>query len=56
MLIQHLSQAILLVYANKQDLKNAMTSSEISDALGLTSMKKTVQWHIQACCALTGDG
>jgi signal recognition particle receptor subunit beta len=48
--------AILLVYANKQDLKSALSSAEISDALGLTSLRKTIQWHIQACCALTGEG
>lgn len=32
-----------------------MTAAEISRQLDLTSIKKH-QWHIQACCALTGDG
>ena len=32
-----------------------MTAAEISTELNLTSIK-THQWHIQACCALTGVG
>jgi ADP-ribosylation factor-like protein 5B len=32
-----------------------MTSAEISQALNLTSIKDH-GWHIQACCALTGEG
>lgn len=56
-ILQHdeLQQAALLVFANKQDLKNAMTPAEISDALSLHSIKDH-DWHIQACCALTGEG
>lgn len=56
-LLQHddLQQAVVLVFANKQDLKDAMTPSEISDALSLHSIKNH-DWHIQACCALTGEG
>lgn len=38
-----------------QDLKGAMSAAEISRQLDLTSIKKH-QWHIQSCCALTGDG
>ncbi|XP_011198330.1 PREDICTED: ADP-ribosylation factor-like protein 5B [Bactrocera latifrons] len=56
-MLQHedLCKASLLVYANKQDLKGAMSAAEISRQLDLTSIKKH-QWHIQACCALTGEG
>jgi len=56
-MLQHedLSKASLLVYANKQDLKGSMSAAEISRQLDLTSIKKH-QWHIQACCALTGEG
>lgn len=50
-----LKHSICLVLANKQDVKGAMTASQISEALKLTSLKDR-QWHIQACCALTGDG
>ncbi|XP_050423967.1 ADP-ribosylation factor-like protein 5A [Adelges cooleyi] len=50
-----LSSAAVLVYANKQDMKGAMSAADISKHLNLTSIKKQ-QWHIQACCALTGEG
>ncbi|KAM7277948.1 hypothetical protein ACFE04_005082 [Oxalis oulophora] len=50
-----LQQSVILVFANKQDLKDAMTPAEITDALSLHSIKNH-DWHIQACCALTGDG
>merc|ERR1712039_494362 len=45
----------LLVYANKQDLPNAMTSAEVSEKLGLHTMRNR-QWLIQSACATTGDG
>ncbi|EFJ15934.1 ARF-like GTPase [Selaginella moellendorffii] len=56
-LLQHedLQQAVVLVFANKQDLKDAMAPAEITDALSLHTIKNH-DWHIQACCALTGEG
>lgn len=50
-----LQQSVVLVFANKQDLKDAMTPVEITDALSLHGIKNH-DWHIQACSALTGDG
>jgi ADP-ribosylation factor-like protein 5B len=50
-----LQKAALLVFANKQDIKNSMSASEISHSLNLTAIKDHA-WHIQACCALTGEG
>ncbi|KAF9358097.1 Arf GTPase arf1 [Mortierella sp. NVP85] len=50
-----LRDAALLVFANKQDLPNAMNAAEITDALGLHSVPKR-PWYIQATCAPTGDG
>jgi len=47
--------AVLLVFANKQDLPNAMTAAEITDKLGLHTMRNR-QWFIQSACATTGDG
>ena len=38
----------ILVFANKQDLPNAMTAAEITDKLGL---HQTRNWYIQATCA-----
>lgn len=50
-----LRDAVILVFANKQDLPNALTAAEITDKLGLHEMK-TRNWYIQATCATTGDG
>merc|ERR1711988_1115541 len=47
--------AVLLVFANKQDLPNSMTAAEITDKLGLHNMRGR-QWFIQSTCATTGDG
>lgn len=52
---EDLQKSSLLVFANKQDIKNSMSAAEISQQLNLTSIKKH-PWHIQSCCALTGEG
>ena len=53
--IQDLKKSRLVVFANKQDVKGCMSAAEISQHLSLTSVKDRA-WHIQACCALTGEG
>jgi len=50
-----LRESILLVFANKQDLPNAMNAAEITDKLGLHSLRQR-NWYIQSTCATTGDG
>ncbi|XP_046326340.1 ADP-ribosylation factor 2 [Haliotis cracherodii] len=50
-----LREAILLVFSNKQDLPNAMNAAEITDKLGLHSLRNR-KWYIQATCATSGDG
>eukprot|EP01090_Pellita_catalonica_P007701 TRINITY_DN182_c0_g1_i1.p1 TRINITY_DN182_c0_g1~~TRINITY_DN182_c0_g1_i1.p1 ORF type:complete len:178 (-),score=39.74 TRINITY_DN182_c0_g1_i1:32-565(-) len=50
-----LREAALLVFANKQDLPNAMSVAEVTDKLGLHSMRNR-KWYIQATCATSGDG
>jgi len=50
-----LRDACLLVFANKQDLPNAMQASEITDKLGLHALKAK-SWYIQGTCATTGEG
>ena len=50
-----LSDALLLVFANKQDLPHAMSVSEVTEKLGLTELRER-KWFIQACTATTGDG
>merc|ERR1712113_303602 len=47
--------AVLLVFANKQDLPNAMTAAEVTDKLGLHDLRNR-QWFIQSAGATTGDG
>merc|ERR1711879_815528 len=47
--------AVVLVFANKQDLPTAMTGAEVSEKLGLQNMCHR-QWFIQSTCATTGDG
>ena len=66
-----LRDALLLVFANKQDLPNAMNAAEITDKLGLHSLRQRA-WvrflrtldsaatnslqYIQSTCATSGDG
>eukprot|EP01087_Luapelamoeba_hula_P019543 TRINITY_DN6482_c0_g1_i3.p1 TRINITY_DN6482_c0_g1~~TRINITY_DN6482_c0_g1_i3.p1 ORF type:complete len:526 (+),score=51.50 TRINITY_DN6482_c0_g1_i3:174-1751(+) len=49
-----LSGLIVLIFANKQDLPNAMRNQEIIERLGLATLDQ--EWFIQASCATTGDG
>lgn len=50
-----LRDAVVLVFANKQDLPNAMTAAELVDKLNLNSLRNR-SWHIQATCATQGNG
>ena len=52
---EDLKDAILMVYANKQDMPNAMTCPELIDKLGLANMSNR-KWYIQSTCATTGHG
>lgn len=50
-----LRDAVLLVFANKQDLPNAMSATELTDKLGLNSVRGR-RWYIQSTCATQGHG
>merc|ERR1711937_881888 len=52
---EELKDAVLLVFANKQDLPGAMSCPEITDKLGLHTIRGRT-WFIQASCAMRGDG
>ncbi|MEE6466835.1 hypothetical protein FKM82_007065 [Ascaphus truei] len=52
---EDLRKAAVLIFANKQDMKGCMTAADISKYLTLSSIKDH-PWHIQSCCALTGEG
>lgn len=44
-----------MVFANKQDLPNAMTLDEITEKLGLQNINN-INWVVQSSCAKTGEG
>lgn len=52
---EDLRDAILLVFANKMDLPDAINVGGVADSLNLSSMKLR-KWHTQATCATTGNG
>ena len=52
---EKLSGVPLLIYANKQDLLNSLSSSEITAGLNLHAIRDR-QWQIVPCSAKTGDG
>merc|ERR1712216_808748 len=50
-----LKNSVLLVFANKQDLPHAMSSSDVAEKLGLAELRNR-QWYVQAAQATSGDG
>ncbi|XP_077487478.1 ADP-ribosylation factor 2 [Amblyomma americanum] len=50
-----LRDAVLLVFANKQDLPNAMAAAELTDKLCLNQLRNR-KWYIQSTCATQGNG
>mmetsp|Transcript_52692 Transcript_52692/g.133779 ORF Transcript_52692/g.133779 Transcript_52692/m.133779 type:complete len:190 (+) Transcript_52692:46-615(+) len=47
----------LLVYANKQDLPNALNAADLTEQLRLWNTNdRQRQWYVQGTCALTGAG
>lgn len=52
---EDLRKSSLLIYANKQDVKDCLTTTQISQTLNLKSIKDHA-YHIQPCCALSGEG
>lgn len=53
---ERLSGSSLLVLANKQDIKGALTPDEITKVLKLDALDKTRHWEIVGCSAYTGQG
>nr|CAD7394184.1 unnamed protein product [Timema cristinae] len=52
---REMRDAIILIFANKQDLPDAMKPHEIQEKLGLTRIRDR-NWYVQPSCATTGDG
>ncbi|XP_041852257.1 ADP-ribosylation factor 4-like [Melanotaenia boesemani] len=55
LLEDELKDAVLLVFANKQDLPNALSVSELTERLGLQALRNKT-WHIESTCATQGTG
>lgn len=47
--------ACVLIFANKQDLPNAMPADQVCHAMGLNDLRGR-GWFLQPACATTGDG
>jgi ADP-ribosylation factor-like protein 3 len=52
---EKMSGVPLLVFANKQDLADSATASEIARSLNLHTVRDRA-WQIQGCSAATGEG
>ena len=52
---EELADAVVLVYANKQDLPGALSDAQITEGLGLTEIKDR-QWAIFKTSAIKGEG
>merc|ERR1711971_1412357 len=52
---QELRGTALLVFANKQDLPNALSVEEVTHRLGLSKLRQR-EWYVQGSCANSGDG
>jgi ADP-ribosylation factor-like protein 5B len=53
---QDLVKAPLLILANKQDLKGCLSPAELAKELDLNAAEIRRPYHVQACCALNGEG
>lgn len=50
-----LAAAVVLVFANKQDLPNALPGDDVMKGLELEKISSH-PWHVQAACATSGQG
>lgn len=50
-----LKNTILMVFANKQDMKGAYPAEQVTEALDLPSIRNR-QWTIRETSAMKGDG
>lgn len=50
-----LTDAVILIFANKMDLPSAKSVADITELYSLHEIKHH-EWHLQGCCAYTGEG
>ncbi|KAI9694813.1 MAG: ADP-ribosylation factor, Arf Arf6 [Bathelium mastoideum] len=53
---REMKDALLLVFANKQDIPGCMKPADVSNALRLDSVAKNHIWKVEPSCATTGEG
>ena len=53
---REMKDALLLVFANKQDLPGAMKPDELSRRLKLHEIARDHIWKVEPSCATTGEG
>lgn len=46
----------VLVIANKQDLRNSLSLSEVEKLLALNELCSSTPWYLQPACAIIGEG
>ncbi|KAJ4154785.1 hypothetical protein LMH87_000063 [Akanthomyces muscarius] len=52
---REMKDSLLLVFANKQDIKGAMSPQEVTEKLQLSKLKDKI-WYVIPSCATTGEG
>ncbi|KAK9761706.1 ADP-ribosylation factor, Arf Arf6 [Basidiobolus ranarum] len=52
---REMKDCLLLIFANKQDLPEAMSPTEMTEKLGLHKMSAR-NWYVHPSCATTGEG
>jgi len=52
---REMGEALLLVFANKQDVAGAMTPQEVQERLKLSQLKDKI-WYVVPSCATSGEG
>jgi ADP-ribosylation factor 1/2 len=52
---EELVNSILLVFANKQDVKDSFSPNEVAESLNLSKLKNR-KWLVQGSCATSGQG
>lgn len=53
---REMRDALLLVFANKQDISGALKPKDVSDLLQLDRVAKNHTWKVEPSCATTGEG
>ncbi len=52
----NLRDAVLLVFANKQDMPQALDPRQVAERVGFLTLEPPRPWRVQGCSAMFGDG